>query len=95
MVTCQDRLCTRNDDDRLRVVDDHRWTIHDIANLKVTEQKYGGVVNSPNLVEINAVLRLGLDFMVNRLFGKLGDLLVNRLAESVVCFTDATDLLRF
>jgi hypothetical protein len=93
VIARQDCFRTRNDNDGLRVIDDHRRASHDIANVEFAEQKHGRIAYPSNLVEIDAQPSLGLRLALDRSPRELRDLFVDGLAEGVVSFTDATDLL--
>ena len=55
MLAAQHGFGIRNEYDRLRVVDNHRWAGDCVSDLELVEQEDGRVVDAPDAVKVHGV----------------------------------------
>lgn len=81
-----------NEHDRLRVVDDHRRALDDVADLEPVEQEHRCFVHPPHAVKIHRVRRVCGGAFEGRVFLQRTELLEDGGPECVECLADATNL---
>ena len=89
--TTQDGLSARDEDDRLRVVNNHRWARHRVSNLQAVKQEHWRVVHAADDVEVDGMCRIRscpIDGVLPQRF----QFLKNRRAERVESLADSANL---
>jgi len=91
MPTGAHRLCTRHEDDRLRIVNDHSRTFQPIPRRKRGEEEYGSGVHPPYLVEVHTICCVRLR-LVDRFCLELLGFFKDGVAEGVEGFARPSNL---
>ena len=92
MLARHHRLRPWNQDDRLRIVNDHRRSHHLVTHIQPVQQKHWSIIHPADFIKVHAMSRVRFRHPIHRSSGDLGDFRVDGFTERVKGLSEAAHL---